>query len=181
MILEEAGIPVEAQAPAAGGEASPADSSVPESVTWPEVAGHLARMIANGEEYTSDRKLCEDIGCHHGTLKKAFERLPMLQVWKDKAAVARNKNKTKPATFQLSDAMADSRPDEKATEPSEHLPDDDIDATLRRLIKEAPDEESRKRLQEVIDQSDDDGRRKLAEAYTEFPEYKEGISGARGG
>ena len=59
--------------------------------------------------------------------------------------------------------------------------DDDIDATLRRLIKEAPDEESRKRLQEVIDQSDDDGRRKLAEAYTEFPEHKEGISGARGG
>ncbi|MCW5769157.1 MAG: hypothetical protein KIT19_10770 [Phycisphaeraceae bacterium] len=94
-----------------------------------------ARLLLKEEEggvfpgYTS---LESELGCARSTIHAAIHESPRLLAWMEKS-----QRPSVPRVESLSEVVSDRTSDERAEDPREYLPDEDIDAEMNRLIQEA--------------------------------------------
>jgi hypothetical protein len=112
------------RAPAAEVVAPPA-SEPAERLSWQEVADRLERLRAQGEPFTSQGKLAEQLGCSTATIHKAITRTPALQRW------AKPEGQTASGRAQgLNEVATDSTPQSREPNPED-------EAAVREFIEQA--------------------------------------------
>lgn len=123
---------------------------------WKDVQGRLLAKRERGEPYTSLRKLCSELGCSEATIRKAIGESETLTGWQ---ARSRGPMTAPKATDLNAVVRANTR---QTTEPAleDVLPDDDVDATMVRLLNQAKPAERAK-----LNALDNAGRRALVAAY----------------
>src|SRR5262249_27773469 len=57
-------------------------------MSWQEAAERMKRLRAQGEPWTSQKKLADQLGCSSATINKAIEKTPELQSWAKPQTVA---------------------------------------------------------------------------------------------
>lgn len=123
---------------------------------WKDVQGRLLAKRDRNERYTSLRKLCAELKCSDATIRKAIGESETLKGWQAREVGV----KAAPKATDLGAVVKDNT--RQATEPAPDnvLPDDDVDATMARLIDQArPDERAK------LNALDDAGRRALVATY----------------
>lgn len=127
------------------------------NTNWQEVQGRLLAMRERGEPYTSSRELGKELGCSDGVILKAIKHSPALKGWKARSVAPT----AAPKATSLDTVARDNI--RQTTEPSSDesvLSDDDVDATMARLIDQAgPDERAE------LNALDDAARRRLTAAF----------------
>jgi hypothetical protein len=123
---------------------------------WGEVQGRLLTKWERAEPYTSLRKLAVELGCSDATIRKAIEQSDTLKGWKARSMGP----KAAPKATDLGAVVRDNTRQTTEPGPDQVLPDDDVDATMARLIDQArPDERAK------LNALDDAGRRALVATY----------------
>jgi hypothetical protein len=123
---------------------------------WNDVQGRLLAKRDRGEPYTSLRKLCAELDCSDATIRKAINKSETLKGWRARS----NGLKTAPKATDLGAVVRDNTRQTTEPAPDDVLPDDDVDATMARLIDQArPDERAK------LNALDDAGRRALVATY----------------
>jgi len=121
-------------------------------VDWKEVQGRLLVKRERGEPFTSLRKLGTELGCSDATIRKAINESDTLKGWR-----TRNTGpKAAPKATDLGAVVKDNRRQTTEPAPDDVLSDDDVDATMARLIDKAKPTERAK-----LNALDDAGRRAL--------------------
>jgi len=129
----------------------------PETVRWQDVRDRLERLRETGEPYTNHKDLAERMRCGRTTISKAIHRSTKLKGW-----MARGRSTPAPRAQSLNEVVADNMADPRAVDPSDYLPDDDVNITMRELIEQAEPEERAK-----LNAMSDDQKRNLVRLYTE--------------
>lgn len=123
---------------------------------WESVQGCLLAKRERREPYTSLRMLANEFACSDATIRKAIDRSETLRGWRARSAEPK-------AACKATDLGAVVRDNTRQTTepaPENVLPDDDVDATMARLIDQAkPDERAK------LNALDDAGRRALVATY----------------
>ncbi len=123
---------------------------------WKDVQGLLLAKRDRDEPYTSLRKLCRELKCSDATIRKAIDKSATLKGWQARSAGA----KAAPKATDLGAVVRDNARQTTEPAPDDLLPDDDIQATMARLIDQAkPDERAK------LNALDDAGRRALVATY----------------
>lgn len=123
---------------------------------WKDVQRRLLAKRDRGEPYTSLRKLCAELKCSDATIRKAIDESETLEGWQVRSAGP----KTAPKATDLGAVVIDNTRQTTEPAPDDVLPDDDVDATMARLINQArPDERAK------LNALDDAGRRALVATY----------------
>jgi hypothetical protein len=138
----------------------PTDRANKESakVTWQEVQAQLLSMRDRGERYTNGRDLAERCGCTEGTIRKAIKKSAILKGWRIRYRSPSRGIRTQP----LSEIVEDQTGQSTEGAPHQVVLDDDVDAMMARLIKQAKPEE-RSRLEAMSPEA----RRELARTCQE--------------
>lgn len=122
---------------------------------WKDVQGRLLAMWDRSEPYTSLRTLAAELGCSDRTIRKAIDDSETLKGWKARST----EPKAAPKATDLGAVVRDNTRQTTEPAPDDVLPDDDVDATMARLIDQAmPDERAK------LNALDDAGRRALVAA-----------------
>ncbi len=140
------GVPLTAKSP------PPADRQFP----WQQVQERLQRLCALGESYVSQRQLADRMACSGSTVHKAISASPELTKWMVEA------RPRTPRAVPFNEVVTDNTRQATETDPSDVMPDDDVDTLMAKLIEQAEPKE-RARLNELTDEQ----RRNLAKAYSE--------------
>src|SRR5262249_24756181 len=112
------------------GEAAAAPDSVSSerpdkpSMTWQEAAERLKRRCAQGEPWTSYRKLAEQLTCSPSVVYKAIQQTPELHSWAKRLTAAA------PTAQSINDAVTDSKAQHRELNPED-------DAAIREYIESA--------------------------------------------
>lgn len=120
---------------------------------WKVVQGLLLAKRGRSEPFTSGRALAKELGCAESTIRKAIERSDILKGWRSRSRGA--KGAPKASTLDAATLGREVQSTELA--PDSFLPDDDVDATMDRLIAQAKPAE-----REKLTALDSTGRRKMA-------------------
>jgi hypothetical protein len=123
---------------------------------WREVQARLLGKRERGEPYTSLRKLAGEIGCSDATIRKAIDESESLLGWRARSPG----RKSTPKATDLAGVVLDNARQTAEPAPDDFLPQDDVDATIARLIEHANADERAK-----LNALDDAGRRKLVATY----------------
>src|SRR5262249_11917813 len=100
------------------------------NLTWQDAAERMTRLRAQGDPWTSQRKIAEQIGCSTTTVNKAIRNTPKLQPW------AKPQTATACRAQSLNDVVTD-----RTANPDPNPADEAGDAELRKLMEETtPDE-----------------------------------------
>jgi hypothetical protein len=120
---------------------------------WKVVQGRLLAKRDRGEPYTSLRKLCAELGCSEATIRKAINKSETLKGWR-----ARGKGlNAAPKATDLDAVVRDNTRQTTEPAPDDVVSDDEVNATMARLIDQArPDERAK------LNALDDAARRELA-------------------
>lgn len=95
--------------------------------TWEEAAERMKRLRAQGEPWTSQQKMAEQIGCSPATISKVIRQTPPLEAWaKPQVAAA-------PKAQSLNDAVTD-----HTSQSTELDPEDN--AAIREFVEQADPE-----------------------------------------
>jgi len=114
------------------GESVPAESEqskAPAGMTWTEARDRLERKRNQGEPYTSQRRLAQQIGTTLSTVNKAFRHSPKLAAWKGEAergCAAKKATAVSPVVLYTQAQSTEPDPAEQA----------DRDAKLEQLMDE---------------------------------------------
>jgi hypothetical protein len=115
------------------GEATAAPESVSRerpdkpSMTWQEAAERLKRLRAQGEPWTSYRKLAEQLACSPSVVYKAIQQTSELHSWAKRLTAAA------PTAQSINDAVTDSKAQHREPNPED-------DAAIREYIESADPE-----------------------------------------
>jgi biotin operon repressor len=90
--------------------------------SWQEVAKRLERLRAQGEPWTSQHKLAEQIGCSSGTINKAIRETPELRSW------AKRQTAAAPRAQGLNDVVTDRTAQSREADPAD-------DAAIREYLE----------------------------------------------
>lgn len=119
---------------------------------WHDIQKRLLAKRDRGEPFSSLRLLANELGCSDATIRKAIKKSDILQGWKKRSEGP----KASPKAVSLSGVVGDSAPRSTEPAPDDVLSDDDVDATMARLINQArPDERAQ------LNALDEAGRRAL--------------------
>lgn len=119
---------------------------------WKDVQGRLFAKRDRGEPYTSLRKLSDELNCSDATIRKAIDDSETLQGWRARSTGPR----AAPRATDLGAVVRGNARQATEPAPDDVLPDDDVDATMARLIDQAKPAERAK-----LNALDDAGRRAL--------------------
>jgi hypothetical protein len=143
---------------AKAGAGSAEEEAEQPAADWLGVQDRLLFLYEQGERYTSQRDFATRFGCSVATVNKAINASPKLRGWQARYA----KRKSSPRAQSLNDVVTDNTPTPGEPDPSEVLPDDDVDAVMAQLIDQAkPDERA------MLNALDADDRRQIAQAFVE--------------
>jgi DNA-directed RNA polymerase specialized sigma24 family protein len=123
--------------------------------TWKDIQKRLERLREQGESYTSQRELAARLGCSESTINKAIQASDKLKSWMGTQMVGKM-----PRATSLNEAVLHDAEQTTEHDPSETIPDDDVDIILTKLMEEAKPEE-RAKLNELGPEE----RRSLAKTY----------------
>ncbi len=65
----------------AGAAVTPDQAKPATNVTWQEAAARLERLRVQGEPFSSQQQMAEQIHCSPATINKAIKKTPSLQIW----------------------------------------------------------------------------------------------------
>ena len=131
----------------------------PAAMDMREVRRRVLEICDAGQTYTSVRDLMKRVGCGStSTVSNAINGSQTLKDWRDRSL----RRKRKLRASGLTDFVTDNTAHTAVNDPSDVLPNDDIDIVMRRLIEEAEPEE-RARLNEM----NKDEKRELVKVYYE--------------
>lgn len=107
---------------------------------WRDVQGRLLAKRDRGEPYSSSRKLAGELKCSESTIRKAIDGSDTLKGWRARSTGPT----TAPKAMDLSAMVKDNTRQTTEPAPDDVLPNDDVDATMARLINQArPDERAK--------------------------------------
>jgi hypothetical protein len=95
------------------------ESTEPESsgMTWPQVAERLVRLMKQGEPWTSQRKMAEQIGCSLWAINKAIKETPDLHKWTN----ARSAQEADPRAQSITEVVTDRTSQSRELDPTDDL------------------------------------------------------------
>jgi hypothetical protein len=96
---------------------------VPAGMPWTEAADRLKRLREQGDLYTSQHKLADQLGCSPATINKAIDNTPDLRAWAKKPEAS-------PKAQSLNEVVTD-----RTAQHREPNPEDD--AAIREFIEKA--------------------------------------------
>lgn len=148
-----------------------ANEKTPSGMTWQGAQEQLERFRQNGEQYTSQRKMSERIGCNPAVVVKAIERGPLaLQEWASKKSGAASRK----VVATIEGQILNGTPQNREADPADILDDDDVDRAMRLLMEQAePNERARINAMTPAD------RRVLAELAYNDPDADERIMSSK--
>ena len=101
---------------------------------WKDVQGRLFAKRDRGEPYTSLRKLSDELNCSDATIRKAIDDSETLQGWRARST---DQGVAPRAATDLGAVVRGNARQATEPAPDDVLPDDDVDATMARLIDQA--------------------------------------------
>ena len=138
-------------------------SAEPAGMSWQEAAERLERLRTQGEPFTSQQKLGDDLGCSSSTINKAIMKTPTLHAW------ANARSARQPA--EVSRAQSLNNPVTDRTAQNRELDPKD-EAAIREFIEQADPETKACFLAR--------GRSKTQLAYLDDPDKHQKILGRKG-
>ena len=103
-------------------------------VIWQDAAQRLERLRAGGEPFTSQHDFAKRFCCSPATVNRAIRDTPSLHPW------AKPETTTAPKALSINPLVTDNTAQQCEADPSDIITDDEAQATLRRLIEQAPEE-----------------------------------------
>jgi hypothetical protein len=123
---------------------------------WGKIQAKLLEKRERGHPFTSLRQLEAELKCSTSTIRKAIGKSDVLKGWRARYTG----EKASPRATGLSQVVKDDMRQSREQPPSEVLLDDEVDAVMNRLIKQAAPDELAK-----LNAMDRAGRRALAATY----------------
>lgn len=103
-----------------------------ESKHWKDIQKRLDQLRRQGEPYTNQRELATRLGCSVSVINKAINASKTLRSWMD----TREGGK-KPRAIGLDELVLDKTEQAVESDPSEAVPDNEINVIMARLIEQA--------------------------------------------
>jgi hypothetical protein len=91
--------------------------------SWRDVADRLERLRKQGEPFTSQHQLANQLGCSSGTINKAIRHMPSLKAWAQRPEVD-------PRAQSLNEVLTDRTAQRRELDPAD-------DAAIREFIEAA--------------------------------------------
>jgi hypothetical protein len=107
----------------------------PEGMPWREAADRMERLRTQGERFTSQQKLAEQLGCSAATIHKAIQNTPSLREWANRPPAALRAQSLTP--WKKGEGHIDVVT-ERAPQRREPSPEDDL--AIREFIEKADGE-----------------------------------------
>ncbi|MCI0350195.1 MAG: hypothetical protein L0Z53_12295, partial [Acidobacteriales bacterium] len=96
---------------------------------WPDVAQRLDRLRLQGEPFSSQQKLAEQLGCSAATINRAIRETPRLKPWACPG--------TEPKVSRLAGPIFDGCPQSREPTPGSLFEEEDIDRAMAYVAEEA--------------------------------------------
>jgi hypothetical protein len=93
-------------------------------LTWQEAAERLERLRAQGEPFTTQAKMADQLGCSSAMINKAIKNTPKLRTW------AKPQTAAGPGAQSLSDVVTDRTAQSREPDPAD-------DAAIREFVEGA--------------------------------------------
>jgi len=142
-------------APSRPPAAAEANREYESGVDWQDIRDRLLRLRSQGEPFTSQRQLAQQLECSLATINKALNSCNTLKGW-----AARSRGQ--PRTQSLNEIVTDNTPSQREPDPADSLPDDEVDRIFALLLAVAQPEE-----RGWLNALDADKRRELVRLYQE--------------
>jgi hypothetical protein len=123
--------------PAAKPEARKDETAKSGKVIWQEAAERMERLRAQGEPWTSQRKLADQFGCSSATINKAISETPSLTAWASRTkSISKAQSLTPLGRYGYLDIVTEDTPQKTEADPAEEA----ASRELRQFIENADPE-----------------------------------------